>query len=766
MTKKGPLKRRKKTDSLLDKLGGGVQVTCIILIILICLIHSVKSTYTVDFIPINGTFQNFNVVRRLLDHQIPYKDFSIYLGLGHLYLGSFFTKLFGGNFSASLVAFNFLTMISLSLISIIIGKIVLGKTSKTPYTFTVFLLVTLLLLQYSSLFTGNNIINDLKNALASGTYPGNSARFIRGLALPFIILFSYGVISIIDKLDKKKHIRPKLKKNLQLFAISIGAGISFLWSNDYGIACFLCSTIMVAFVTFSTSKKFGKTVWTTIKSIIISFLTIFIITFIVTRGHPSYWLDSILASGGTQGWYYGTSIQEKVFYIFDINITLPCILLVTICLYNLYKMHSNAQKGDNYISPALLAFITMASFATINEYRLLSGGNLLEVAYSVLDLILSYSLIKYIVNNIKNKKNIVVVRNVVLCVGFCYFLSTTYEVIVSFSVYDRGTYVEELGGYLKDFSEDIKFTKELIEDKKVFSTYSSALEVVTDQYQPSGTDYIIHSLGEKNRNKYLNSFKNDKFSYVTTINENYSEWEFWIKNANWFFYRELFSSYIPTNSNSYQIIWEKDEKIDSLNTKVEFDIISKSASLKTIKIKTDKKVNGIMDLQIKYETTKNNGILSKTILNSMVLVSNKNEKTLHYNDYYSNWFLPDKNTTYIPVTIIDGEGEIDISSLPERHTSLEIQHLQCKNIFTTYFDYVTVDREIEVQDDKIVLEAIKDGRSAIAVKDAKTVDLGDKNYEIYDVVEFYDHYNIILNSSKVDEIEESLKKQNVIYIEK
>ncbi len=766
MKKKDPINSRQKAKNLLHKLGGGVTVTSIVLIVLICLIHSFKSTYTVDFSPINGTFQNFNVVRRLLDHQIPYKDFSVYLGLGHLYFGTFFTKLCGGDFSASLMAFTFMTMLSFSLLSIIVGKIILGKTSKTPYTLTVFLLVFLLLAQYSSILPGSNVLNDLKDALTAGTYSGNSARFIRGAALPFIILFSYGLVTLIERLAAKKNMSIKLKNNLQLASISIGAGMSFLWSNDYGIASFLCATIMIAFVTFSTTRKIGKTLWTTFKSLVISFMTIFVIVFIATKAHPSYWLESILASGGTQSWYYGTEIKEKVFYLFDINVTFPSLIIAAICIYSLYKMHINAEKKGDYVTYALLAFITMTAFATINEYRLLSGGNLLEVAYSILALILIYALIKTVPKTAKNKKKLTAVRNIALGIGVCYLLSTTYEVLVSFNISYRGTYVEELGGYLNDFSDDIEFTRNLVGDDKVFSTYSSALETITGQYQPSGTDYIIHVLGKKNRDNYLDSFTNDDFSYVTTINENYSEWEYWIKNANWFFYRELYSSYLPINSNDYQLIWEKNNKKSSINPKVDFEIISQGASQKTIKIKTDKDVNGIMDLQIKYRVDKSKGLLSTTTLNSMVLVSNVEEKALHYSDNYSNWFLPDKSTTYIPVTIVDGEGEIDITSLPEKNTSLEIQYLKCKTIYTTYFDYVTVDREIDVQDNRAILKATKDGRSAIALDGAKSITLNDSTYDIFDVVEFYDYYNIILKPGKTDEIEEDLEKQNVIYIEK
>lgn len=91
----------------------------ILITISLCIVHSVGAGHYANFYPINGTFQNYNPVRRLLDGQIPYRDFQDYLGLGHLYLGAVLTALFGGNYRSSLMAFSFLTFGGLAAISYI-----------------------------------------------------------------------------------------------------------------------------------------------------------------------------------------------------------------------------------------------------------------------------------------------------------------------------------------------------------------------------------------------------------------------------------------------------------------------------------------------------------------------------------------------------------------------------------------------------------------------------------------------------------------------
>lgn len=75
-------------------------------IILLCILAGLRRIYLSDFIPINGDFQSYNGFRRLLSGQIPFKDFYFYLGLGPLYLNSFFLLLFGDNFTHSLFCYK------------------------------------------------------------------------------------------------------------------------------------------------------------------------------------------------------------------------------------------------------------------------------------------------------------------------------------------------------------------------------------------------------------------------------------------------------------------------------------------------------------------------------------------------------------------------------------------------------------------------------------------------------------------------------------
>lgn len=95
--------------------------------VMICVMHAVSAAHYANFYPINGTFQNYNPVRRFLQGQVPYRDFQDYLGLGHLYAGTIITALFGGTYRNSLAAFSFLTFWTIAFLSFMIGSTILRK---------------------------------------------------------------------------------------------------------------------------------------------------------------------------------------------------------------------------------------------------------------------------------------------------------------------------------------------------------------------------------------------------------------------------------------------------------------------------------------------------------------------------------------------------------------------------------------------------------------------------------------------------------------
>ena len=65
------MKQRSKVASLIKK--NWVEILLAVSAILMCIVHAIPAGLNADFWPINGDFQNYNVVRRFLDGQTVYR---------------------------------------------------------------------------------------------------------------------------------------------------------------------------------------------------------------------------------------------------------------------------------------------------------------------------------------------------------------------------------------------------------------------------------------------------------------------------------------------------------------------------------------------------------------------------------------------------------------------------------------------------------------------------------------------------------------------
>lgn len=66
------------------RLGWAQWALWILVLVLIGVAAGAERIWLSDFLAINGDFQNYNILRRFLDGQVPYRDFTNYLGMGVL----------------------------------------------------------------------------------------------------------------------------------------------------------------------------------------------------------------------------------------------------------------------------------------------------------------------------------------------------------------------------------------------------------------------------------------------------------------------------------------------------------------------------------------------------------------------------------------------------------------------------------------------------------------------------------------------------------
>ncbi len=690
----------------------------VLALIVICYLHSLVAGHYVDFIPINGTFQNFNPIRRFLNGQVPYLQFVDYLGLGHLYLGTVFTFLFGGDYQASLVAFTFISILSTVLLSYTLGNAII-KNKKHTLLITISVMLILIV---SPLILKNFLALDTQfvNSLKSAIEVGNSARFIRGMILPIsILLFSilYKKIIACKKIEKKQNL-------FLLLGTSAISALSFIWSNDYGISVWLCIAILYFFLTIKKTKKFWKSILFTLAELIISFGFIFIYVTILTRGNFVSWLSSTFGTGGYQSWYYNSG---KSYYLFDLDISFYRMIQILVSLYYYYLFFKNKNE-ENSLRYAIPAFANMTAFCAVNEYKLLSGGSSYEYAVVILFFTMLYEIINLLIKKLYQNKNIGKVLVVVLTlVGLSWGVSRVQEEI-RFMVYEKdGKYIGELGGYNSNLGNDLVAASEFLDNKKIFATYASALETITNQYQPTKYDYIIHVLGDNARKEYLETFKDGNFDYAATIQRYYSHWEMgWVTRANWFFYRELFNNYHPVYGNRYELFWEKNNKEDYTITKDEYNInisienINEQESI--IYVETDESINGYADLYLDYKISKINRFSSNLLFNKMLFVEGlEHIESVNYLAEDSN-YLRSASKEHIPVKIIDGKGSVRLTSSPKEGTNLIINEVRCDQIYTVLYNYVQV-FGIEVNSDIVSIILENNLTTNVATRKAKSISI-------------------------------------------
>jgi len=710
----------------------------VLLIILMGLLHALEAGHYVNFYPINGTFQDFNPIRRLLNGQIPYRDFQDYLGLGHVYIGGILTWILGGNYRASLIAFRYAAYLSMSLIFFVVGKLVFKKTS-TALCLVNFL-DAVLLIQPTFLST-LNIDATISSALSYAMTTGNSARMLRGEILPISIfmVITFGK-KVLDFAKDRKRISPM---NTVGIFVGILSGFCFPWSNDYGISSWLCMIIVTGIIIYIIKRKIIDTLKVIMIVVLTSVLSCFIFVNLFTLGHFAGWFSSTFGTGGYQSWYY---ISDKSYYITDVDFSYLMLIQAAFVLFFIIRAWKSCEDSFEVVRYGLLAYINMTSFCAVNEYKLLSGNDSREVAMVVLFVTIISEITNILREIVPNNKITNTFKGVITITCFAWVISKAQTELDFFVFTEKeGVYIEALGGYMTPLSADkqslgvdILATADFLGDAKTFATYSSAQEVVSNNFQPSGTDYLIHVLGDSQREEYLDSFENDDFDYAVTINESFESWEFWLQHANWFFYESLLENWHPIYANQYEIYWERNSGVDSnniYNGEIQVRIEPTDSRAYKVVVETDPSINGMADVYIDYEAHKDNGLTSHLIINSMVNVANTGVSFSNSSIADSTTLRP-KSQEYIPINVVDGYGEVTITPEPVKSMILDINKVSCDKIYTVQDSYLQIDGIVE-DEEHYYLHYVDGHRAAKVAESIEKIYLEDIPCDVLGVEDGY-----------------------------
>jgi hypothetical protein len=685
-------------------------VLVVFLLLLPSILQGSQMSLFQNFVTTNGDFQNYNPVRRLLAGQTPYVDFTVYLGAGQLFSTGMILKLIGNTFKSSMFASAFLSVTFSALLIFTCTYLVL-QNKKLSLWITIFLNYL-----FYGIVTGvypKSLLSDLSDFVSPMYSAGNSARPIRWAIMPiFIIILLLGNKIIVKVIEiKKDTINRNLKYSPFLIYYAALSGFIVPWSNDMGVSMYLCTSFiyflfLIRIYVRSKQNEIKLKLLFILKwiliYILISSLALIACCIIITYGHPTSWFKSCFEISSYQSWYY-SSAKCCYWYslIFDIFVFGDIFLFIIFCI-NIFKV-KNDRKAFNY---GMQAIILASSILVHLLYDFVTGSAILELLRFVLILFALSYLFKIVIYYVQNQTFITKYIKLT-CLIFCLATITmiTYNNLYSklsliTNNYQGATYFDKLGGYNNSFPDSLKKEEALLKGKKVFSTYATAAEVLTDQFQPTGTDYIIHVLGDKPRENYMKVFRNGDFDYVCTVNGKSNTWEYWSCNVNWFFYRELFENYIPLPkdiSGDIHAFWKKSLKSNKLDIDTSLIITKMNTSSEPdgynvyyIDVTAPESFDGIADVLLNYEVKIGSDFHRSGGINNYVRVDNLTpDYTTFPKDFY---FIPvDKSTYYIPIYIKNGKGQVKIYAYPEESAKINNFSAAINAIYPNFEDLISND---------------------------------------------------------------------------
>ena len=662
-------------------------------------IHGLDANFDASYEIMNGDFQNYNPVRHLLAGQAPYKDFAVYLGAGELYSVGSLLLILGNSFGRSVFATNFCTWFYFELLILAASLVVLGRGKRAlfacPALSAYFLLVA------HDVAVPFQV--QLRPLIEYAARNGNSARMMRGAALTLTILV---ILLGLQLWAYRERISRRGRAVAPWVLVPAVAGFLVPWSNDMGAAMYI--SVALGYGLFLL-RQYG-TAWKKVlvrvgQYILISCVGLGVSVLLISWGHPVAWLQQTRGVSSFQGWYYGTSADGKLCYLTDYipqKAGAVCLILAVLFAVGIFRCRS-----------ARSAVLAAAGFALCLGmplwnllYCILSGsreGGPTGGAQALLAILLPLFVLRALfwaaarlpAGSRKPVRVLTRAGGIVCAVFACAVLAVGMNDQVQSRLGGHGdlTYVPELGGWFGDQADKLATEKAMNEGKTLFGTYSSALEAMTGQLQPTGVDYIIHAMGDRQRLAYLTTFQTGTFDRVVTPSAKVALSERWSRNANWWFYRELYRWWSPVantyNSGGMHLFWEKTGVCNDLAQPCTVDVAQDGKTVTITVTAEDPTFCGVADVALDYTFGVDSGYAQRGGLHSFLFYTAVTENELctaaDRDPDQGNFFLPTDRSVYnVPVTISNGVGVITLEALPQDAANVTVNSAMVE---ATYFDW-------------------------------------------------------------------------------
>ncbi|MCI9012459.1 MAG: hypothetical protein HFI59_00670 [Lachnospiraceae bacterium] len=633
-----------------------------------------------DFVAYNGDFQNYNIFRRLLDGQVQYRDFTNYLGNGMVFINLPLLFLFR-SFGASVFITNFTASILYSLI-IFISFYTIIRNRKKAYAIAGLTAVSAFVILHAG-FQGPFYYDYVYDVVFFEEL-GHSMRTTRAF-LPFMLV---GIFYVVKNIVKKEDLFWNLLCSKRLIVpVFFVSGFLTVWSNDFGYASVGCLFIILVLLNiFGGNCRFHERLLRYATALLSTVAGALLSITIITHGNIKDYVTTSMGVADYQFWYYGY-VYGKYMTIADLFSDSGFTMLTVIFFFHAVCFLIKVIRGRADDDSICKLFLHSACYGAALIYVVGSGSHN-DTPVRIVTYIFALEWIWKGIRRIcliEKFKRVRTVRRV-FCKRFrviyanrraLYIFIMLFLYCISVNMLRKNiTYRNKeeikglgvnsvIGSGLDEYAG--KFV-----DGSLFSTYAGAMETVNDIFQPTGTDYIIHVLGDEQRQRYLDNFLQNEYPYASTLKNEYTQWEYWASRANWFFYRELLLYYEPVRETNYSVIWGRTGKENTVETEVclSWEYMNESTCRIDLEL-PDYEDGAYVDLYLKYDAVWTQDRLRCGGLRKVLCVQDGGEQ---YNNYGGNacYYLREKSDgCHIPVHIRNGKGYAYISSYPLSCTKLE-----------------------------------------------------------------------------------------------
>ena len=272
-------------------------------------VRGLAANYEIGYEIMNGDFQNYNPVRHLLAGQIPYRDFTVYLGAGELYSVGGLLLVLGNSFGRSMFATNFCTWFYFELLVLAVCLVVIGTARAARAAALALCSVFFAYVQGANLpFAGQ--VNTLLSYAAAN---GNSARMMRSAALTLAVLVILLGLHFCQQDTSRRLLAPAV-------LVPFAAGFFVPWSNDMGGAAYISIALGYGLYLIRLYRgSIGKIVVQTLRYIVTSVVGLGVSVLLISWGHPLAWLRQTRGTSAYQTWYYGNTLSDRVCSVADLH---------------------------------------------------------------------------------------------------------------------------------------------------------------------------------------------------------------------------------------------------------------------------------------------------------------------------------------------------------------------------------------------------------------------------------------------------------------